>query len=114
MALRIRLTRRGSKKRPFYAIVVAENTSPRDGAFVEKIGNYDPFLASDHPSRVVINKERAQYWLSVGAKPTERVELFLGKAEIIAMPSQNNRPQKSAPKKKAQERMKAEQEAANA
>lgn len=114
MALKIRLARRGSKKHPFYSIVVAENTSPRDGRFIEKIGNYDPFLASDHASRVVINKERAQYWLSVGAKPTDRVELFFGRAELMPMPQQANTPNKSKPKKKAQERIKAEAEAAAA
>lgn len=114
MALKIRLARRGSKKRPFYSIVVAENTAPRDGGFIEKIGSYNPFLETDHLSRVVINKERAQYWLSVGAKPTDRVELFFGRAELMPMPAQANTPKKSLPKKKAQERMKAEQEAAAA
>lgn len=111
MALRIRLARRGSKKRPVYSIVVAPHTSSRDGKFVEKLGTYSPLLANDHPSRIVLNGERIKYWLSVGAKPSERVELFLGQAGIVDMPSQPNRPQKSAMKQKAQDRIKEAEEA---
>lgn len=117
MALKIRLARGGAKKRPFYRIVVAENTSPRDGKFVERIGSYNPILAADHPERVVINAERAQYWLSVGAEPTERVEKFLAKHKLVVAPTQADRPQKAQPKKKAQERLAkeaAEREAAAA
>jgi small subunit ribosomal protein S16 len=108
MALKIRLARGGSKKRPFYRIVVAENTSPRDGKFVERIGSYNPLLTHENPERVVINIERAKHWLSVGAQPTERVEKFLSKVELVAAPEQANRPKKSQPKKKAQERVAAE------
>lgn len=111
MALRIRLARRGSKKRPVYSIVVAPHTSSRDGKFVEKVGSYSPLLANDHPSRIVLDTDRIKYWLSVGAKPTERVELFLGKAGVVDMPEQPNRPKKSALKQKAQDRI---QEAADA
>jgi small subunit ribosomal protein S16 len=111
MALKIRLARGGAKKRPFYRIVVAENTSPRDGKFVERIGSYNPILPADHAERVVINAERAKHWLSVGAQPTERVEKFLAKISLVAQPAQANRPQQSQPKKKAQERLKAEAEA---
>jgi small subunit ribosomal protein S16 len=114
MALKIRLARGGAKKRPFYKIVVAEATSPRDGRFVERIGSYNPMLSADHPERVIINVERAKYWLSVGAQPSDRVELFFGKASIVSMPDRREQPQKSAPKKKAQERIKQESAAAEA
>ncbi|MBY0281403.1 MAG: 30S ribosomal protein S16 [Alphaproteobacteria bacterium] len=111
MALKIRLARGGAKKRPFYRIVVAEATSPRDGLFIERVGSYNPVLASDHADRVVLNAERIKYWLSVGAQPTERVAKFLGYANLAPKPEQKVRPQQAAPKKKAQERMKAEAEA---
>lgn len=109
MALKIRLARGGSKKRPFYRIVVAEATSPRDGRFVERLGSYNPLLKIDHPERVVLKTERIQHWLSVGAQATDRVARFLGQAKIIEMPPQKETPKKSAPKKKAQERLKAAQ-----
>jgi small subunit ribosomal protein S16 len=105
MALKIRLARGGAKKRPFYRIVVAENTSPRDGKFIERIGSYNPILAADHPERVVINTERAKHWLSVGAQPTERVEKFLAKQNLVTASVKADRPTKSQPKKKAQERI---------
>lgn len=108
MALKIRLARGGAKKRPFYRIVVAEATAPRDGRFVERVGSYNPILPAGHAERVVLNAERLKYWLSVGAQPTERVERFMGFAGIVPMPGNANRPNKAAPKAKAQERMKAE------
>lgn len=111
MALKIRLARGGAKKRPFYKIVIAEATSPRDGKFVERVGSYNPMLPADHADRVVLNAERIQYWLSTGAQPTDRVARFLGVAKITEMPSQKNRPQKSQPKKKAQERLATEAKA---
>lgn len=114
MALKIRMARGGAKKRPFYRIVVAENTSPRDGRFVERIGHYNPLLEKGHAERVVLDLDRAKYWLSQGAKPSERVELFLIQAGILPGHAPANRPQKSAPKKKAQERLKAEAEKASA
>jgi len=107
MALSIRLTRGGAKKRPFYRIVVADSRSPRDGRFIEKIGHYDPMVAKDHPQRVVIDAERAKHWISVGAQPSDRVARFFGAADIIPMPKYNETPKKSAPKAKAQERVKA-------
>ena len=110
MALKVRLARGGTKKKPFYRIVVAEVTAPRDGRFVEKVGTYDPLLPKEHAARVVLKAERIQHWLKVGAKPTERVALLLGHAKLAPMPKQPNRPQKSAPGKKAQERL-AEKEA---
>lgn len=114
MALKIRLARAGAKKRPFYHIVVADARSPRDGRFVEKVGSYNPMLLQDNQDRVRLNLDRIKYWLSVGAQPTDRVALFLGKASVISMPITRPTPQKSAPKAKAQERMKAEEEARKA
>jgi small subunit ribosomal protein S16 len=114
MALKIRLARGGAKKRPFYRIVVAEATSPRDGRFVEKVGTYNPLLPHDHAERIVLNMERIKHWLSVGAKPTDRVELFLSKVGLAEKKVRTADPKKSAPKKKAQERAKAELEALNA
>ena len=112
MALSIRLTRGGAKKRPFYRIVVADSRSPRDGRFIEKIGHYDPMVAKAHPQRVVIDAERAKHWISVGAQPSDRVARFFGAADIIPMPKYNETPKKSAPKAKAQERVKAAEAAA--
>lgn len=108
MALKIRLSRGGSKKRPFYRIVVAENTAPRDGRFVERVGSYNPLLTKEHQDRIVLNQERIKYWLSVGAQPTDRVCLFLEKAGLVPAKKRPETPTKSAPKKKAQERMKQE------
>lgn len=106
MALKIRLARGGAKKRPFYRIVVANSTSPRDGRFIEKIGTYNPMLAADHPDRIRIDGDRAKYWISVGAQPTDRVARFFGRAELIPMPAVRETPRKSSPKAKAQERAK--------
>lgn len=77
MALKIRLARSGSKKKPFYRIVIAESLSPRDGRFVERIGSYNPLLESTNPSRIIIKEERLKYWMSVGAKPTDRIRRFI-------------------------------------
>jgi small subunit ribosomal protein S16 len=112
MALRIRLSRQGAKKRPFYHIVVAEQTSPRDGSFIEKVGTFNPMLQKTDEKRIVWNMERTKYWLGVGAQPSDRVARFLGEAKVIPMPKWNESPKKSAPKAKAQERLKA-LEAAN-
>lgn len=114
MALKIRLNRGGAKKRPFYRIVIAEATAPRDGRFIEKVGSYNPMLARDHADRIVINEERMKHWLSVGAQPTDRVARFLGDRGLIAAPAKRETPVKSAPKKKAQERAKAAAAAAGA
>ncbi len=114
MALKIRLSRGGAKKRPYYRIVIADSRSPRDGRFIEKIGAYNPMLAKDDPNRVVLDVERARHWLGRGATPSDRVARFLGQAEIIPMPAQRSNPQKALPKAKAQERMKAAEEAAAA
>ncbi len=101
MALAIRLSRGGRKKRPFYRIVVADKRMPRDGRYIEKLGTYNPLLADDNENRVQLVEERIKYWLGEGAQPSERVALFLGKAGLIDMPEQPNRPNKSAPGEKA-------------
>jgi small subunit ribosomal protein S16 len=107
MSLKIRLARGGAKKRPFYSIVVADTRSPRDGRFIEKVGTYNPMLPKDHAARLSINEERVKHWLSVGALPTDRVALFLGNAGLVEKPEWRETPQQSAPKAKAQERLKA-------
>jgi len=113
MSLKIRLARGGAKKRPHYRIVVADSRMPRDGRYIERLGTYDPLLAKDDDKRVDLKEERIRYWLSKGAKPTDRVATFLGKAEITSMPAQRNNPQKAKPKAKAQERLAAAAEAAS-
>ncbi len=117
MALSIRLSRGGSKKRPYYRIVVADARSPRDGRFIEKIGNYNPLLEKDDESRVVLDSDRARHWLSVGAQPTDRVARFLDVVGIRERADRNN-PNKGKPGEKATERaeeraekLKAQQEA---
>ena len=112
MGLKIRLARAGAKKRPYYHIVVADSRSPRDGRFIEKVGSYNPMLPAEHADRIRLQTERLEHWLHHGAVPTDRVARFLGKAEMIPMPTWNEQPVQSAPKKKAQERAKAAAEAA--
>jgi small subunit ribosomal protein S16 len=114
VSTKIRLSRAGAKKRPYYRVVVADVRSPRDGKFLERVGSYNPLLPKTDPNRVKINADRVRYWLDHGALPTERVARFLGEAEIIPMPAQRNSPQKSKPKAKAQERLKAAEEAEKA
>jgi small subunit ribosomal protein S16 len=111
MALKLRLARGGTKKRPFYHIVVADARSPRDGRFIEKLGTFNPLLAKDAENRVVLNTERAQHWLSVGAQPTDRVLRFLDTAGVAKREARNN-PEKAKPGAKATER--AEERAAKA
>lgn len=108
MALRIRLARAGAKKRPYYRIVVAEATAPRDGRFVEKVGTYNPMLPREHADRVRLVEDRIKYWLSVGAQPTDRVELFLANAKLIEVAARPEQTKKAQPKAKAQERLKME------
>ncbi|MGI9372483.1 MAG: 30S ribosomal protein S16 [Hyphomicrobiales bacterium] len=103
MALKIRLARHGTKKRPFYRIVVADSRSPRDGRFIENVGTFNPLLPKDSDERVLIKEERIQHWLSVGAKPTDRVHRFLDAAGILKREARNN-PQKALPGRKRQER----------
>jgi small subunit ribosomal protein S16 len=104
MALAIRLSRGGAKKRPYYRIVVADSRSPRDGRFIEKLGTYNPLLAKDSPERVKLDSERIQHWLGVGAQPSDRVLRFLDAAGIKERPARNN-PNKGVPGEKAKERV---------
>jgi small subunit ribosomal protein S16 len=103
MSLKIRLSRGGAKKRPFYRIVVADARMPRDGRFVEKIGTFDPVKAKDDASRLVLDVEKAKAWLAKGAQPTDRVLRLLDSLGVAKREAQNN-PLKALPKKKAQER----------
>jgi small subunit ribosomal protein S16 len=111
MALKLRLARGGTKKRPFYHIVVADARSPRDGRFIEKLGTFNPLLAKDAENRVVLNTERAKHWLDVGAQPTDRVLRFLDVAGLVKRDARNN-PNKAKPGEKATQR--AEDKAAKA
>jgi small subunit ribosomal protein S16 len=112
MGLKIRLARAGAKKRPYYHIVVADSRSPRDGRFIEKVGSYNPMLPAEHAERIRLVNERITHWLGVGAVATDRVARFLGKAGLAPMPTWNEQPIQAAPKKKAQERAKANAAAA--
>ena len=111
MAVAIRLSRGGAKKRPYYRIVVADSRSPRDGNYLEQIGTYNPLLAKDDTNRVKLNEDRARYWLGVGAQPTDRVHRFLDAAGVLERAARNN-PKKAEPGEKAKER--AEERAAKA
>ena len=111
MSLKIRLARGGTKKRPFYHIVVADARSPRDGRFIEKLGTFNPLLAKDADNRIVLNGERAKHWLDVGAQPTDRVLRFLDTAGLVKRDARNN-PDKGKPGEKATQR--AEEKAAKA
>jgi small subunit ribosomal protein S16 len=106
------MTRHGTKKRPFYHIVVADSRSPRDGRFIEKIGTYNPMLKSDNPERVKLVEDRVKHWISVGAQPSDRVARFLATANLGAKFEYKETPKKSAPRAKTQERMKVEAAAA--
>jgi small subunit ribosomal protein S16 len=112
MSLKIRLTRRGAKKRPFYAIVVADARAPRDGRFIEKIGTYNPMLAKDGPvKRVELDIEKAKAWMAKGAQPTDRVLRFLDAEGVLKRAPRNN-PNKAVPGTKAKERAAAKAGAA--
>ncbi|MGH1350678.1 MAG: 30S ribosomal protein S16 [Methyloligellaceae bacterium] len=110
MSLKIRLSRGGAKKRPYYRIVVADARAPRDGRFIEKVGTYNPLLPKDSEERFTIKEERIQYWLSKGAQPTDRVKRFLDNAGLLKREARNN-PKKALPGKKAQERIEAAKQA---
>src|SRR5918993_3118076 len=103
MAVAIRLARGGSKKRPYYRIVVADSRNARDGRFIEKVGTYNPLLAKDSPERVKLDNNRISHWLSVGAQPSDRVARFLDAAGIRERAARNN-PNKGQPGEKAKER----------
>ncbi|MED5352403.1 MAG: 30S ribosomal protein S16 [Pseudomonadota bacterium] len=104
MALKIRLARGGAKKRPFYRIVVAEASAPRDGRYVERVGTYNPMVPKDHDQRLTLKAERITYWLGQGAQPTERVQKMLAGAGLAEAPVIREQPKKSAPGRKRAER----------
>jgi small subunit ribosomal protein S16 len=112
--LAIRMTRHGTKKRPFYHIVVADSRSPRDGRFIEKLGTYNPLLPREHEQRLTMEKERIAHWLKVGARPSDRVAKFLANAELMKPRERREQTKKSLPRAKTQERMKTEAVAAAA
>ena len=112
--LKIRMSRGGAKKRPFYKIVVADSRRPRDGKFIEKVGFFNPLLPKDKTERLSLDIERIKYWLGQGAQPSERIARFLGEAKLIPMPKQRNNPIKALPKKKAQEKLKKAEDAKKA
>ncbi len=109
MAIALRLSRGGAKKRPYYRIVAADSRRARDGKYLEQLGTYNPMLAKDDEKRVTLDEERIRYWLGVGAKPSDRVLRFLDAAGIMERPARNN-PQKGEPGEAAKER--AEEKAA--
>ena len=111
MSLKIRLSRGGTKKRPYYRIVVAEATAPRDGRFIEKVGTFNPLLPKDKTERVTINQERVKHWLKSGAQPTDRVVKMLDQLGLMKREPRTN-PIKGQPRKKRQEREKAQAETA--
>ncbi len=114
MSLKIRLSRGGAKKRPYYRIVVADSRSPRDGRFIERIGSYNPMVPKDHPERIVLNTERAKHWLSVGATPSDRVSRFLADADLGPARRIPRQTKKHLPGQKAQERAAEAEEARKA
>ncbi len=111
MAVTLRLSRGGAKKRPYYRIVAADSRRARDGKYLEQIGTYNPLLAKDDPDRVKLNEDRARYWIGVGAQPSDRVARFLDALGIMERKARNN-PQKAEPGEKAKERV--EEKAAKA
>ena len=103
MSLKIRLSRGGAKKRPFYRVVVADSRMPRDGRFIERLGTFDPLKAKDAADRLVLDADKAKAWMAKGAQPTDRVARLLDGLGVMKREARNN-PQKAQPKKKAQER----------
>ncbi len=110
MSAVLRLARGGAKKRPYYSIVAADKRKPRNGAFIEKLGTFNPLLAKDNAARVVLNQERIQYWLSVGALPSERVNSLLSAAGLTKKTDVAGKPQKT--RKKADKMSRVEKKAA--
>ena len=114
MSVRIRLSRGGSKKHPFYRIVAADQRAPRDGRFIERLGSYNPLLPQDHQERLVLDTEKVKAWLAKGAEPTERLQKIFANLGLCDAPKIANQPKKSAPKAKALERIKEKEEKARA
>ena len=114
MAVRIRLSRGGSKKRPFYRIVAADQRAPRDGRFIEKLGTYNPLLPKDHQDRLIVDSEKVSAWLKKGAQPTERLQKLFAGLGLCEAPVIHEQPKKSAPRAKTLERIKEKEEKAKA
>lgn len=114
MAVRIRLSRGGSKKRPFYRIVAADQRAPRDGRFIEKLGTYNPLLPKDHQDRLIVDVEKVSAWLKKGAEPTERLQKLFANLGLCSAPCIREQPKKSAPRAKTLERLKEKEEKAKA
>ena len=114
MSVRIRLSRGGSKKRPFYKVVVADQRAPRDGSFIEKLGTFNPLLPKDHAERLVLDVEKVKSWLAKGAQPTERMQKMLANLGLCKAPVIHEQPKKSAPKAKALARLQEKEEKAKA
>ena len=112
MSLKIRMSRGGAKKRPFYRIVVADTRAPRDGRFIEKIGFHNPMMPRDHAERLSINLDRAKYWMSVGAKPSPRVHRFLADAGVMEKASIPEQTKQHLPRAKEQERIREREQKA--
>ena len=98
MSLKIRLARAGTKKRPFYRIVLADSRSPRDGKFIERLGSYDPMLPADHKARITLHEERIKHWLSVGAQPTERLARIFSTAGLVKAPVRHEQREQHLPR----------------
>ena len=111
MPVRIRLSRGGSKKRPYYRIVIADSRRARDGKFIDQVGTYNPMLKKENPERVKIDIEKAKEWIAKGAQPSDRVKLFLSTMGVGEKPMITEKTKKHLPKKKAQEKLVAVKEA---
>src|SRR5437588_5539412 len=103
MSLKIRLARAGTKKRPYYHVVIADSRAPRDGRFIERLGHFNPLVAKDAKDRLKLDLEKVKAWIAKGATPSDRVLRFLDEAGVMKRPARSN-PKKAQPKKKAQER----------
>ena len=114
MTVRIRLSRGGSKKHPYYRVVAADQRAPRDGRFIERLGSYNPLLPRDHQERLVLDVDKVKAWLQKGAQPTERLQKLFANLGICEAPKLREQPKKSAPKAKAMERIKEKEEKAKA
>ena len=111
MPVKIRLTRRGAKKKPFYRIIVADSRRSRDGKFIDQIGTYNPMLSKDNPERIKLDGDKAMEWIKKGAQPSDRVKIFLSNLELIEKPIITEKTKQHLPRKKTQERLAKEKEA---
>jgi small subunit ribosomal protein S16 len=110
MSVKIRLSRGGAKKRPFYRIVIADTRMPRDGRYVERVGTFNPMVPKDHDDRLKFKEDRIKYWLSVGAKPTNRVARFLSEHGLVDKPVVHEQTKQHLPRQKTLDRLEAKAE----